>query len=161
MFLHITKSKSLNSCFERRSKLQKKNDNLLDKFVKKNYNNELEKVLEKKYFAENTKSGAESNAQHRIKHLANNTMGPILYSRCCKNTAIRPRCNCKTAVFNGTNTRHGFVWHFVLKNRGRTACVSMFFILYHRSKTVTITYLEQKKTRSITQNRHGRSIQKS
>ncbi len=36
--------------------MQKKNDNLLDKFVKKNYNNELEKVLEKKYFAENTKS---------------------------------------------------------------------------------------------------------
>lgn len=36
--------------------MQKKNDNLLDKFVKKNYNNELEKVLEKKYFDENTKS---------------------------------------------------------------------------------------------------------
>ena len=36
--------------------MPKKNDNLLDKFVKKNYNNELEKVLEKKYFAENTKS---------------------------------------------------------------------------------------------------------
>ncbi len=36
--------------------MPKKNDNLLDKFVKKNYNNELEKVLEKKYFDENTKS---------------------------------------------------------------------------------------------------------
>ena len=36
--------------------MQKKNDNLLDKFVKKNYNNELERVLEKKYFDENTKS---------------------------------------------------------------------------------------------------------
>ena len=36
--------------------MPKKNDKLLDKFVKKNYNNELEKVLEKKYFAENTKS---------------------------------------------------------------------------------------------------------
>lgn len=36
--------------------MQNKNDNLLDKLVKKNYNNELEKVLEKKYFDENTKS---------------------------------------------------------------------------------------------------------
>ena len=36
--------------------MPKKNDKLLDKFVKKNYNNELEKVLEKKYFDENTKS---------------------------------------------------------------------------------------------------------
>ena len=36
--------------------MQKKNDNFLDKIVKKNYNNELEKVLEKKAFDENTKS---------------------------------------------------------------------------------------------------------
>lgn len=36
--------------------MQRKNDNLLDKFVKKNYNNELEKVLERKYFDENAKS---------------------------------------------------------------------------------------------------------
>ena len=33
-----------------------KNENLLDKFVKKDYNNELEKVLEKKSYAENVKS---------------------------------------------------------------------------------------------------------
>ena len=36
--------------------MQKKKDNLIDKIVKKDYNNELEKVLEKKAFAENTKS---------------------------------------------------------------------------------------------------------
>lgn len=36
--------------------MQKKNDNLLDKLVKKNYNNELEEVLEKKYFDENAKN---------------------------------------------------------------------------------------------------------
>ena len=36
--------------------MQKKKDNFLDKIVKKDYNNELEKVLEKKYFAENVKS---------------------------------------------------------------------------------------------------------
>lgn len=36
--------------------MQKKNDNFLDKIVKKDYNNELEKVLEKKTFDENVKS---------------------------------------------------------------------------------------------------------
>ena len=36
--------------------LQKKNEKLLDKIVKKDYNNELEKVLEKKAYAENVKS---------------------------------------------------------------------------------------------------------
>ena len=36
--------------------MQKKTDKLLDKIVKKDYNNELEKVLEKKAFDENTKS---------------------------------------------------------------------------------------------------------
>lgn len=41
---------------ERRSILQKKTDKFLDKIVKKDYNNELEKVLEKKAFDENTKS---------------------------------------------------------------------------------------------------------
>lgn len=42
--------------FERRRSLQKKTDKFLDKIVKKDYNNELEKVLEKKYFDENVKS---------------------------------------------------------------------------------------------------------
>ena len=41
---------------ERRKNLQMKNENLLEKFVKKDYNNELEKVLEKKTYAENVKS---------------------------------------------------------------------------------------------------------
>lgn len=41
---------------ERRNILQKKTDKFLDKIVKKDYNNELEKVLEKKAFDENTKS---------------------------------------------------------------------------------------------------------
>ena len=36
--------------------MQKKNDNFLDKIVKKDYNNELEKVLEKKLFNEDVKS---------------------------------------------------------------------------------------------------------
>lgn len=36
--------------------LQKKKDKLLDKIVKKDYNNELEEILEKKYFEENVKS---------------------------------------------------------------------------------------------------------
>ncbi len=36
--------------------MPKKKDNFLDKIVKKNYNNELEEVLEKKNFEENTKS---------------------------------------------------------------------------------------------------------
>ncbi len=36
--------------------MQKKNEKLLDKIVKKDYNNELERVLEKKPFAENVKS---------------------------------------------------------------------------------------------------------
>ena len=36
--------------------MQKKTDKLFDKIVKKDYNNELEKVLEKKAFDENTKS---------------------------------------------------------------------------------------------------------
>lgn len=36
--------------------MQKKNDRFLDKIVKKDYNNELERVLEKKYFNENAKS---------------------------------------------------------------------------------------------------------
>ena len=36
--------------------MQKKNENLLEKLVKKDYNNELEKVLEKKAYAENVKS---------------------------------------------------------------------------------------------------------
>ena len=36
--------------------MQKKTDKFLDKIVKKDYNNELEKVLERKYFNENTKS---------------------------------------------------------------------------------------------------------
>lgn len=36
--------------------MQKKKDKFLDKIVKKNYNNELEEVLEKKNFDENTKS---------------------------------------------------------------------------------------------------------
>ena len=41
---------------ERRRTLQKKKDKLFEKIVKKDYNNELEKVLEKKYFDENVKS---------------------------------------------------------------------------------------------------------
>ena len=41
---------------ERRKILQMKNDSLLEKFVKKDYNNELEKVLEKKTYEENVKS---------------------------------------------------------------------------------------------------------
>ena len=36
--------------------MQKKKDKFLDKLVKKDYNNELEEVLEKKNFDENTKS---------------------------------------------------------------------------------------------------------
>ena len=36
--------------------MQKKTDKILEKIVKKNYNNELEEVLEKKLFDENTKS---------------------------------------------------------------------------------------------------------
>ncbi len=36
--------------------MQKKKDKFFEKIVKKNYNNELEKVLEKKYFAPNVKS---------------------------------------------------------------------------------------------------------
>ena len=36
--------------------MQKKSDNFLDKIVKKDNNNELEKILEKKYFEENVKS---------------------------------------------------------------------------------------------------------
>lgn len=36
--------------------MQKKNDRFLEKIVKKDYNNELEKVLEKKYFEETVKS---------------------------------------------------------------------------------------------------------
>ena len=36
--------------------MQKKTDNFLDKIVKKDYNNELETILEKKYFEENVKS---------------------------------------------------------------------------------------------------------
>ena len=36
--------------------MQKKKDKLLDKIVKKDYNNELEEILEKKYFEENVKS---------------------------------------------------------------------------------------------------------
>lgn len=36
--------------------MQKKTDRFLEKIVKKDYNNELEKVLEKKYFSENVKS---------------------------------------------------------------------------------------------------------
>lgn len=36
--------------------MQKKNDKFFDKIVKKDYNDELEKVLERKYFNENTKS---------------------------------------------------------------------------------------------------------
>lgn len=36
--------------------MQKKKDNLIEKIVRKDYNNELEKVLEKKAFTENTKS---------------------------------------------------------------------------------------------------------
>ena len=34
----------------------KKEENLFKKFVKKDYKNELEKVLEQKYFGENAKS---------------------------------------------------------------------------------------------------------
>ena len=41
---------------ERRIILPKKTDKLFEKIVKKDYNNELEKVLEKKYFDENVKS---------------------------------------------------------------------------------------------------------
>lgn len=42
---------------KRRKVLQKKkSDKFLNKIVKKDYNNELEKILEKKYFDENTKS---------------------------------------------------------------------------------------------------------
>lgn len=41
---------------ERGKILQKKTDKFLDKIVKKDYNNELEKILEKKAFDENTKS---------------------------------------------------------------------------------------------------------
>ena len=39
--------------------MQKKKDNLdnlMDRIVRKDYNNELEKILEKKAFAENTKT---------------------------------------------------------------------------------------------------------
>ena len=36
--------------------MQKKNEKLLDKIVKKDYNNELERVLEKKAYTENVKS---------------------------------------------------------------------------------------------------------
>ena len=36
--------------------MQKKKDKFFEKIVKKNYNDELEEVLEKKYFAENVKS---------------------------------------------------------------------------------------------------------
>ena len=36
--------------------MQKKTEKFLDKIVKKDYNDELEEVLEKKYFKENTKS---------------------------------------------------------------------------------------------------------
>lgn len=36
--------------------MQNKKDKIIDKIVKKDYNNELEKILEKKAFAENTKS---------------------------------------------------------------------------------------------------------
>ena len=36
--------------------MQKKNDNFLEKIVKKDYNDKLEKILEKKAFAEDTKS---------------------------------------------------------------------------------------------------------
>ena len=36
--------------------MQKKNENLLEKLVKRDYNNELEKILEKKTYAENVKS---------------------------------------------------------------------------------------------------------
>lgn len=36
--------------------MQKKTDKFFEKIVKKDYNNELEKILEKKYFDENTKS---------------------------------------------------------------------------------------------------------
>ncbi len=36
--------------------MQKKNDNFLDKIVKKDFNNELEQVLEKKHFDENVKN---------------------------------------------------------------------------------------------------------
>ena len=36
--------------------MQNKNENFLDKIVKKDYNNELETILEKKYFDENVKS---------------------------------------------------------------------------------------------------------
>ena len=39
-----------------RIRLQKKTDKFLEKLVKKNYNNELEEILEKKNFEENTKS---------------------------------------------------------------------------------------------------------
>ena len=35
---------------------RKKSDNLLDKIVKKDYNNKLEEILEKKYFDESVKS---------------------------------------------------------------------------------------------------------
>ena len=41
---------------ERRRNLQKKNEKLIGKIVKKDYNNELERVLEKKAYAENVKS---------------------------------------------------------------------------------------------------------
>lgn len=42
---------------EGRRNLQKKTEKkIFDKIVKKNYNNELEEILEKKYFAENVKS---------------------------------------------------------------------------------------------------------
>ena len=36
--------------------MQKKSDKFLEKIVKKDYNNELEKILEKKNFDENVKS---------------------------------------------------------------------------------------------------------
>ena len=36
--------------------MQKKKENLLEKIVKKDYNNELEKVLEEKNFGENEKN---------------------------------------------------------------------------------------------------------
>lgn len=42
--------------FKRRNILLKKNENILDKIVKRDYNNELEALLEKKYFSEDTKS---------------------------------------------------------------------------------------------------------
>lgn len=54
--MFLSQNEDVTTLFERRKILQKKTDKFFDKIVKKDYNNELEKVLEKKAFDESTKS---------------------------------------------------------------------------------------------------------